>query len=150
MCTVELIIPTSPLSPRRFSIHEAISSPFTVSIWARSEDPGITMESVVGKPASFRIETGYAHVKSGGTRSWEGICSHFQQLKAVIVKPGEKVEHTYHVRIVPRLWLLTQRRNYFVFQHETIPDIVKKILAFWKIEAVACQCVLKYCSPTSS
>ncbi|MDC0740691.1 type VI secretion system Vgr family protein [Polyangium mundeleinium] len=122
-------------SVRRFSVHESISSPFTISIWARSEDDSISMESVVGKPASFRLETGYAHVTSGGTRLWAGICSHFQQLKAVTPLPGQKPLHTYHARIVPTFWLLTQRRNHRIFQHVTVPDIVKKILGEWKIEA---------------
>jgi len=125
----------APCSPRRFSVHEAVSSLFTVSVWARSEDDSIPTGSVVGKPASFGLESGYAHVKSGGTRLWKGICSHFQQLKAVNPQPGQKALHTYHVRIVPDLWLLTQRRNHRIFQRVAIPDIVKKILAEWKIEA---------------
>ena len=31
---------------------------------------------------------------------------------------------SYYLRIVPTLWLCTQRRNYRVFQHLSIPDIV--------------------------
>jgi len=123
------------LSGRRFSVHEAVSALFSVSVWARSEDDSILMEAVVGKPASFRLESGYAHVMSGGTRLWKGICSHFQQLKAVVPQSGQKALHTYHVRIVPELWRLTQRRNHRLFQHVTIPDIVKKLLGEWSIEA---------------
>ena len=125
----------SPLSPRRFSVHEAVSSLFSVSVWARSEDDSIPTEAVVGRPASFRIESGYAHVTTGGARLWKGICSHFQLLKAVNPQPGQKALHTYHARIVPDLWRLTQRRNHRIFQHITIPDIVKKLLGEWKIEA---------------
>ncbi len=135
MSSLDLSVGVGGLSTRRFSVHEAVSTLFSVSVWARTEDDSIPMEAVVGKPASFRIESGYAHVTSGSTRLWKGICSHFQQLKAVIPQPGQKALHTYHIRIVPDLWRLTQRRNHRIFQHETIPDIVKKILGEWKIEA---------------
>ncbi|AGP42298.1 hypothetical protein SCE1572_52050 [Sorangium cellulosum So0157-2] len=93
------------------------------------------MDSVVGKPASFRLESGYAHLTSGGTRLWNGICSHFQQLQAVVPQRGQSALHTYHIRIVPELWLLTQRRSHRIFQHTSTPDIVKKILHEWNIEA---------------
>ncbi|KYF94249.1 type IV secretion protein Rhs [Sorangium cellulosum] len=93
------------------------------------------MDSVVGKPASFRLESGYAHLTSGGTRLWNGICSHFQQLQAVLPQRGQSALHTYHIRIVPTLWLLTQRRGHRIFQHISIPDIVKKVLDEWNIEA---------------
>ncbi len=133
--TISLSLGQSPFSPRRFSIHEAVSSLFTVSIWARSEDDSIPSESVIGKPAGFHIQSGYAHVKSGGSRLWTGICAHFEQLKAVVPLPGQTPLHTYFIRIVPNFWLLTQRSNYRVFQHESIPDIIKKILKESKIEA---------------
>ncbi len=125
----------SKISTRRFAIHEAVSSLFSVSVWARSEDDSIPMEMVVGKPASFRLESVYAHILSGGTRLWKGICSHFQQLKAVVPQPGQKALHTYHIRISPDFWRLTQRKNHRIFQHVTIPDIVKKILGEWNVEA---------------
>jgi type VI secretion system secreted protein VgrG len=42
---------------------------------------------------------------------------------------------TYYLRIVPPLWLLTQRRNYRVFQHLSIPDITDKLLGEWSISS---------------
>jgi len=123
------------LSPRRFSVHEAVSSLFTLSVWARSEDDSIPFEPVVGRPASLRLESGYAHIGAGGARLWTGICSHFEQVKAVNPQPGQRPLHTYYVRIVPALWLLTHRRNYRIFQHRSIPDVVEEILKEWKLEA---------------
>jgi len=123
------------LSPRCFSVHEAVSSLFTIAVWARSEDESISAAPIVGKPAAFRIESGYVHIGTGGNRVWNGICSHFEQVKAVNPQPGETPLHSYYLRIVPALWLLTQRKNQRIFQHVTIPDIVKKILGEWNIEA---------------
>lgn len=42
---------------------------------------------------------------------------------------------TYYLRIVPTLWLLTQRRNNKIFQRKwCVPEIVDEILAEWNIE----------------
>ena len=54
-----------------------------------------------------------------GARQWSGICNHFEQVQA-----EETGLSTYLVRIVPELWLLTQRRNNRIFQHLSVPDIV--------------------------
>jgi type VI secretion system secreted protein VgrG len=105
----------SSLSVRRFSVHEAVSSLFTVSIWARSENPAIDFEAIIGKPASFRLERGVAHARTGA-RLWTGVCSYIEQVRAVQPAPGQSALSTYHLRIVPELWLLTHRRNYRVFQ----------------------------------
>jgi type VI secretion system secreted protein VgrG len=135
MGSMNVYLSTATLFTRRFSIHETVSSLFSVSIWARSEDDSIPSDPIVGKPARFRIESGYANVGSGGERQWTGICSHFEQVKAVNPQPGQKPLHTYYVRIVPTLWLLTQRKNYRIFQHVSIPDIVEKLLKEWKLDA---------------
>ncbi len=123
------------LSPRRFSVHESVSAPFAIAVWARSEDDSIDASGIVGKPAAFRLESGYVHIGTGGSRVWRGVCSHFEQVKAVQPQPGQTPLHSYYLRIVPTLWFLAHRKNHRIFQHLSIPDIVKKILAEWHIEA---------------
>ncbi|WP_050436282.1 type VI secretion system Vgr family protein [Chondromyces crocatus] len=120
------------LSVRRFSVHEATSSLFTVSIWARSESPSIDLEAIIGKPASFRIDSGMLFARTG-TRTWTGIVSTIEQVHAVQPTAG-KDESTYFLRLVPTLWVLTQRRNYRIFQHASIPDIVDELLGEWNLE----------------
>ena len=120
------------LSVRRFSVHEAASSLFSVSIWARSENPSIDLEALIGKPASFRISTGVRFARTGA-RVWTGLVSTIEQLHGV-QPSGVREESTYFLRLVPNLWLLTQRRNYRIFQHGSIPDITDKILGEWSIE----------------
>src|SRR6185295_18370880 len=92
----------SSLSVRGFSVHEAVSSLFTASVWARSPDPSVDLASLVGKPAAFRIGTGvaFAHL---GVRAWSGICHYAEQADAETVATGLS---TYHLRIVPTLWIL--------------------------------------------
>src|SRR5689334_8942138 len=120
----------SSLSVRRFSLHETISAPFVLSIWARSEHATVDLEALVGHGAGLRIVSGMVHSKHNA-RSWTGVCSHMEQVQA---EPSGL--STYYLRIVPRLWLLTQRRGYRIFQHLSIPEIVKKLLAEWSITPI--------------
>ncbi len=112
-----------PLSVRRFAVEESVSDLFSVLVWARSENAAIDLDALVGKAASFRVAHGTRLVQDGGTRTWTGVCSHAEQIQAETTGLS-----TYHLRIVPRLYLLTQRTNYRVFQHLAIPDIVEALL----------------------
>ncbi len=122
----------SSLTVRRFSIHEAVSTPFTVSVWVRSEDPAVDLSGIVGQAAIFRMRSGYARISGAGVRVWSGYVSYMEQTHAEHV--SSKVLSTYQLRIVPHIWLLDQRRNQRIFQHMTIPDIVDKILDEWKVK----------------
>ena len=117
------------LSVRRFSVHEVVGAPFIASIWARSERADLDLESLVGKRASFRIQSGLAFAHLPATRHWTGVCSYIEQVQ---VEPTGL--STYYLRLVPTLWLLTQRRNYRVFQHLSIPDIVDHLLGEWHLQ----------------
>jgi uncharacterized protein involved in type VI secretion and phage assembly len=116
------------LSVRRFAVHEAMSSLFSVSVWARSPDDDIDLEAMVGKKAALRAASGTAFALYGG-RAWTGVCNHMEQVQAESTGLS-----TYYLRIVPRLWLLTQRKNNRIFQHLSIPDITAKMLDEWQIE----------------
>ncbi|MDI1442502.1 type VI secretion system tip protein TssI/VgrG [Polyangium sp. 6x1] len=124
----------SSLSVRRFSVHESVSGLFTVSVWARSESPSIDLEAIIGQPASLRIVSGWLFARLGGARLWSGIVSSIEQVQAVQPASGAKELSTYSLRIVPDLWMLTQRRNYRIFQHLSIPDIIDELLGDWSIE----------------
>src|SRR5690242_5696893 len=110
------------LSVRRFSVHEGISNLFEISIWAVSKNESIDLESIVGKPAGFRVVSGYRWAQLGGARKWTGMCSYMEQMQ-----PEPTGLSTYHLRVVPTLWMLAQRRDLRVFQHLSIPGISDKI-----------------------
>lgn len=115
------------LSVRRFAVHEAMSALFSVSIWARSSDDALDLETIVGRAASFKMDRGVAFALHP-LRSWGGVCSHMQ-----LVQAEPTGLSTYYLRIVPRLWILTQRRNHRLFQHMSIPDMVGRVLNEWHI-----------------
>ena len=131
MSTLELSFASGDhgLSVRRFTAHEAVSSLFAVTIWARSPDASIDLESIVGQEASLHAVSGYANAGGAGVRRWTGIVDFAEQVQAEAAGLS-----TYRIRIVPRLWLLTQRRGNRIYQHLTIPEIVDKLLAEWGID----------------
>ncbi len=124
----------SSLTVRRFSIHEGVSTPFSVSVWARSESPTIDIGAIIGLPAGLKAISGYANVTGGGSRVWSGVCSYMEQTHAE--RRGNKVQSTYHLRITPSFQLLDHRRNNRIFQHLTIPDIIDVILNEWGMKRV--------------
>ncbi|MCK6588678.1 MAG: type VI secretion system tip protein VgrG [Polyangiaceae bacterium] len=125
----------SSLSVRQFAVRESISAMFDVFVIARSTNPSVNIAALVGQPATFRMGSSYVHARRGGTRAWAGIVSYVEQVQATLIPGGAEELSTYAIRIVPTLWLLTQRTNHRIFQHMTIPDIVGKMLAEWGIRA---------------
>ncbi|NUQ74568.1 MAG: type VI secretion system tip protein VgrG [Polyangiaceae bacterium] len=119
------------LAVSRFSVTEAMSSLFDVSVWARSPSEDIDLDSIVGKPAVFKCSRGLSGgARDRATRRFAGIVSFMEQIDAEPTGAS-----TYFLRIVPAMWLLTQRRNHRVFQHLSVPAIVKRLLKEWSLEA---------------
>jgi len=117
------------LGVRRFSVHESVSSLFDVSIIARSPNDDIDLESIVGKVGGFVLVDQVQHA-----RAWTGIVAEMEQLRAEPTTGTVIGLSTYFIRIVPVMWLLTQRKNNRIFQKMTSPAIVQKVLAEYGIE----------------
>ncbi|UQA55603.1 type VI secretion system Vgr family protein [Polyangium aurulentum] len=117
------------LSVRSFSVHEGISTLFSATIIARSPKEDIDLESIVGKAAGFLMVGGLLT-----PRAWTGIVSHMEQLEVEPPTGTSLGLSTYLIRIVPQLWMLTQRRGNRIFQKTTIPKIVGKILEEYGIK----------------
>jgi type VI secretion system secreted protein VgrG len=120
------------LDVRRFTIREALSSRFEVSVFARSPEPDIPLEPFLNKKASFTIRSGVVHVRHQ-ERAWGGVVSHMEQLRVEKPTAGSRPLSTYYLRIVPRLWLLGHRRNHLVHQRKTVVQIVQDVLGEWGI-----------------
>ena len=112
------------LDVRYFSVLEAMSACFHVDVIARGRED-IDLHAVSGHPAALTLHTG------AGSRTWGGVCARIAQTQ---VEPEGL--STYTLRLVPALWLLTQRRNHRVFQHLSAPQMAQKILAEWQIEPI--------------
>ncbi len=113
------------LDVRHFNVLQSMSAAFRIDIVARAADDAIHLTKIVGRPASFRLHS------DQGTQTWSGVVAEIAQTH--VESAGLS---TYALKLVPTLWLLTKRRGHRIFQHASVPTIVQKILAEWKIEPV--------------
>ncbi len=111
------------LQVRQFTVQARMSSLFVVTLVATCKNADVDFDAVVGQPARFSIRSGPYE------RSWSGLCNRLQQIG--IEEGGAS---TYHVNIVPMLWLATQRRNHRMFQQQSELDIALVILDEWGIQ----------------
>src|SRR5277367_6893830 len=115
-----------PLDVRQFSVHQSMSALFTVTVTALSRNADIDFEAVIGKEASFTL---HGTSVDGAPRTWTGLCNELHQIGV-----EERGLSTYHLRIVPRMWLTSQRRNHRIFQGKTELDIAQQILGEWGVD----------------
>jgi type VI secretion system secreted protein VgrG len=119
------------LHVREFDVHERMSSLFSITLTVVSPNPDIDFEAAVGQPASFTLHGGADANAVTRPRTWSGLLSQLHQLAV-----EEAGLSTYHLELVPTMWLLTQRRNHRMFQQLSELEIAVKVLADWGIEPV--------------
>ena len=117
------------LDVRQFSVVERMSSLFEITLLVVAENADIDFEQVIGQPASFTMGGGFEDAPT--SRAWTCICSEMQQIAV-----EETGLSTYHLVLVPSLWLTTQRRNHRMFQQLSEIDIVLEVLDDWGIKPV--------------
>ncbi len=111
------------LDVRTFSVRHGMSQLFEIELTVVSENLDIDFDEVIGKEASFGLATHRAQV------AWSGICNEMEQQR--VDADGLA---TYRLSIVPTAWLLTQRKNYRIFQYMSELEIVQKVLGEWGVE----------------
>jgi type VI secretion system secreted protein VgrG len=124
---VRIRFPEAPevrLSVREFEVEERMSQLFVARAACVSPDDDIDLSRLIGARAELELS---GHVE----RSFRGIC---RAARFVRVADAGQSLATYSISIVPTLWRLTQRVQNRLFQHVSIPGIVKMILDEWKIE----------------
>lgn len=112
------------LDVRHFAVSESMSAVFRVEVLAMGRED-VDLQAITGHPASFAV-----HAR-GGRRVWTGVCARIGQTE---VEPDGV--STYSMRIVPALWLLTQRVNHRIFHHQSALDIAVALLAEWQFQPV--------------
>jgi len=96
--------------------HEGVSEPFHFTVEVVSENADVAMEQVVGKPVSLRVQ-----LVDGGHRFFHGIVATFEQA-------GRDTRlASYRLEVRPWLWLLTRRGDCRIFQHKSVPEIVREV-----------------------
>ncbi|WP_460055017.1 type VI secretion system Vgr family protein [Pseudomonas sp. S2_D06] len=120
----------APLDVLAFHGEEHLSQPFSYCIEFTSSQLDIDAELMLGQPASFSLHALPEKVSSlifepsevKPLRSLHGVISGFKRLSASID------EARYEVTLQPRLALLARGRQYRIYQHRSVPEIVEHIL----------------------
>jgi len=114
----------APFDVREFRVKEGLHELYEVELEVVCPDRDVDLDALVGRTARFTLfrDAAMAH------RHWSGViadCSHV----------GIDVDQlsTYRMTLRPELWLLTQRRNYRIFQQSSDPDTVLAVLTEWGI-----------------
>ncbi|KYF73146.1 hypothetical protein BE11_43670 [Sorangium cellulosum] len=122
------------LRVQRVAIREGVSSLFAVEVEAVSPEPCVDLEAIAGQAAALRIEAGEGSGLSG-ERVWSGVCSRVRQVHALELRGGELGVSTYALTIVPALWRLSLRTDHRIYQHQSVPEIVRAMLDAWGLDA---------------
>jgi type VI secretion system secreted protein VgrG len=112
-----------PIDVRGFAVEARMSELFRVELRVVSTHHAIALDEVIGREARFSAST------ETTTFAYEGLCDEME-----LSRVDERGLAIYTLSIVPKAWLLTQRRNHRIFQYESELDIVRKLLTEWGIE----------------
>src|SRR6516164_2250567 len=96
--------------------YEALSELFVFQLELLAPvDKPVDFEKVLGKGASVGV------LSHGDPRYFQGIISRLAQ--------GQRDDRflTYSAILVPHVWLLTKRKQSRIFQHLSVPEILKKV-----------------------
>ncbi|WP_145196033.1 type VI secretion system Vgr family protein, partial [Pseudomonas sp. URMO17WK12:I11] len=109
-----------------FNGEEWLSQPFKYTVAFTSSTQDIDAAKVLGKDASFQMgSSGQAlltAIAAGASRTLHGMITGFKRLSS------SKDEARYEVTLQPRLALLSRGKQYRIYQHQSVPEIVESIL----------------------
>ena len=122
---------TTPLGPDvlilvGFAGQEGISQLFRYQLDLVSAESTVAFDALLGQKVSVKWKT-----SNGGTRYFSGVVSRFSQAERSMTLTRFSME------VVPQLWFLTRKVQSRIFQHITVPDILKKVFegidASWEL-----------------
>lgn len=102
----------------RLIAKDKLSEPFRYQFHMLSRVAGLAFGRQIGQPLSLEMDMGDA-----GKRHFHGICT-----KISHVGPASSYEH-YVAIVRPSLWVLRQSADCRIFQNQSIPEIIKSVLA---------------------
>lgn len=101
-----------------FTAEESISKLFTFHLDLIAENQTrIPFEALLGQEVSVKLR-----FENGGERFFSGVC--------VRIGKGDRDREftSYQMELAPQFWLLTKSAQSRIFQHISVPDILKKVL----------------------
>jgi type VI secretion system secreted protein VgrG len=112
---------SSPLGPdvlllKHMAGGDELGRLFDYDLQLTSNDDAIDLNQLLGKPMSVSLQ-----LTGGGHRYFHGLVARCSQN----VDTGQFA--SYRVSLRPWLWLLTRTTDCRIFQHQTIPQIIKQV-----------------------
>ncbi len=102
-----------------FSAEESISRLFSFHLDLIAEnETKIPFEKLLGQSITVRLA-----LENGRHRYFNGLCTR------LIKGHCDSTFTSYRMELVPEFWLLTRSAQSRIFQHISVPDILKKVLA---------------------
>ncbi|HHH6083770.1 TPA: type VI secretion system Vgr family protein [Escherichia coli] len=113
-----------PVDVLTFEGREQLSTPFRYDIEFTSTDKAITPESVLMQDSAFSLTAPPVQGMpvQAPLRTLYGVITGFKHLSS------SRDEARYEVRLEPRMALLARSRQNAIYQNQTVPQIVEKIL----------------------
>lgn len=114
----------SPVDVLTFEGREQLSTPFRYDIQFTSSDKAIAPESVLMQDGAFSLTAPPVQgmPEQAPLRTLYGVITGFKHLSS------SRDEARYEVRLEPRMALLARSRQNAIYQNQTVPQIVEKIL----------------------
>lgn len=101
-----------------FKGEEWLSQPFKYTVAFTSSTQDIDAAKVLGKDASFQMGSSVG----AASRTLHGVITGFKHLSS------SRDEARYEVTLQARLALLSRGKQYRIYQHQSVPEIVENIL----------------------
>ena len=119
-----------PLDVLAFEGTEGLSQPFNYAVEFTSTDGDIAAEKMLGQNACFSLYgapqpppfRGLSVPSSEPLRVLHGVVTGFKRLS------GSVDEARYEITLQPRLALLGRGRQFRIYQHQSVPQIVESVL----------------------
>ncbi|MBJ2228159.1 type VI secretion system tip protein VgrG [Pseudomonas simiae] len=113
-----------------FEGQEHLSQPFTYCVEFTSTERDLAAESLLGQNASFSLHAAPQKLPVAGLsapevkplRTLQGVVTGFKR------QSGSNDQATYEITLQPRLALLGRGRQFRIYQHQSVPEIVESIL----------------------
>ncbi|MCM8913540.1 type VI secretion system tip protein VgrG [Pseudomonas inefficax] len=117
---------TAELDVLSFKGEEWLSQPFKYTIAFTSQEQDIEAAQILGKDASFYLGkselTTQLPMPVGASRTVHGVITGFKRVS------GSRDEARYQVALEAHLALLGRGKQYRIYQHQSVPEIVESIL----------------------
>jgi len=95
---------------------------FQLDLLAEKDAP-VAFDKLLGQKVTVHLA-----LPGGSRRHFNGICNRVSQGERVVAGGKGELLTSYRAEIVPQFWLLARKAQSRIFQHLSVPDILKKVL----------------------